>query len=224
MAGSLIYGLHTRPDIAHAVNMVCRHMGEPKQENMNAAKQLFRYLKGTENYGLKYKIDDVYYAGEIVITGYSDSSWADDKDDRKSTAGHCVYMNNNLITWCTRKQSIVATSTTEAELIAVFEVVKEMEWMSMLLTEMGYRLRKPMTVWCDNRSTVCITKNDSDHDRTKHIDVRVYYVRDLVRKGEVTVKWIETGKQTADIFTKVLGPQPFLTHRNKLVQDVNESE
>ena len=81
-----------------------------------------------------------------------------------------------------------------------------------------------MTVWCDNRSTVCIIKNGSDQERTKHIDVRFFYVRDLVIKEEVIVKWIETGRQTADIFTKALEPQTFLTHRNKLVQDVNESE
>jgi hypothetical protein len=191
---------------------------------MNAAKHVFRYLRGTVDYGLKYRNEESYYGGDVVITGYSDSSWADDKDDRKSTAGHCVYVNNNLISWCTRKQSVVATSTTEAELIAVYEVVKEMEWMSMLLTEMGYRVRKPMTVWCDNLSTIQITKHATNHDRTKHIDVRYFYVRDLVIKKQVEVKWIETGKQTADIFTKALEPQPFLTHRNKLVQDVNESE
>jgi hypothetical protein len=224
MAGSLIYALQTRPDITHAVNTVCRNMSAPELEHMNAAKQVFRYLRGTVNYGLKYKFDQLYYGNNMcVITGYSDASWADN-DDRKSTAGQCVYVNNNLISWGTRKQDIVATSTTEAELIAVFEVVKEMKWMSMLLTEMGYRVRKPMTVWCDNRSTVYITNNDSDHNRTKHIEVKVYWVRDQVKNNEVIVRWIETGKQTADIFTKPLNKQPFLTHRNKLVQDVTQSE
>jgi histone deacetylase 1/2 len=222
MVGSLIYALHTRPDITHAVNIVCRYMSDPQHQHMIAAKHVFRYLRGTTDYGLKYQLGECNYVNSFEITGFSDASWADNKEDRKSTAGHCVFVNTNLITWCTRKQQVVATSTTESELIAVFEVVKEMMWISMLLTEMGLKVKKPMRVWCDNRSTVFITKNDSDHDRTKHIDIRVYYVRDLVKSNHVIIEWIETGKQTADIFTKPLNTQAFQAHRNALVHDVNE--
>ena len=220
IAGSLIYALHTRPDITHATNLVCRKMDEPKTEDMNAAMYVLRYLRGTTNYGLKYEYAN---KNDVVLVGYSDASWADNKD-RTSTAGYCVSLNGNFVSWCTRKQNIVATSTTESELIAVFEVVKEIKWLIMLLSELGYQVRQPVTVYCDNRSTVQITQNDSDHDRTKHIDMRLHFIRKDVKDGLVMVKWIETGKQTADIFTKPLDPQPFLTHRNKLIHNLDETD
>jgi hypothetical protein len=220
LVGSLIYALHTRPDITHATNMVCRHMSEPNATHMHAAMCVLRYLRGTVDFGLKYRNDDGKYGSCVVLTGYSDADWANSKEDRKSTTGFCVYMNDNLVSWNTRKQRSVALSTAESEIMAVCEVVKEIKWMSMLLAEMGYIVRKPSTIWCDNRAAIYMTQHDHDHDRSKHIDIRTHFVRDEIKKKEVEVKWIETNDQTADIFTKPLSTQPFLTHRDKLVVDV----
>ena len=224
IVGSLIYTLHARPDVAHAINVVCRFMNEPNATHMRAARCVLRYLSGTTNYGLKYMNDDDKYRDEMNIVCYCDADWAGDKTDRKSTSGYCVYVNDNLISWNTKKQQSVALSTAEAELMGIVEVVKEAKWMSMLLTEMGYKVRRPVTVWCDNQAAISLTKHDSDHNRTKHIDIRNYFVRDEVKKGEVIVKWIRTEQQVADIFTKSLTTQPFLTHRSKLVYDVSARE
>ena len=223
ISGSLIYALHTRPDIAHATNLVCRFSQKPNATHLRAAKRVLKYLKDTANYGLRYRNDENKYGNECVITGFSDADWAGEKCDRKSTTGYCVYVNDNLISWNTKKQQSVALSTAEAELMAIVETVREVEWLSMLLTEMGYRVKKPSTIWCDNVAAISITQHDSDHDRTKHIDIRICYIRDIVKKGGIVVKWIESGKQTADIFTKTVRPQVFLTHRNNLVYDVDES-
>jgi len=151
VAGSLIYALHTRPDITHATNIVCRFMSEPNATHMRAA---MRVLSGTVNYGLRYRNDESVYGNSVCITGYCDADWAGDKTDRKSTSGYCVYVNNNLVTWNTRKQQSVSLSTAEAELMAIVEVLKEVKWMSMLLTEMKYEVKKPIQIWCDNQSAV----------------------------------------------------------------------
>jgi hypothetical protein len=221
IVGSLIYTLHTRPDVAHAINMVCRFMSEPNATHMRAAKRVLRYLCGTTSYGLKYANDEDKHGGEVNIECYCDADWAGDKEDRKSTTGYCVYVNDNLISWNTKKQQSVALSTAEAELMAVVDVVREAMWMSMLLTEIGYKVKKPMSVWCDNQAAISLSKHDSDHNRTKHIDIRYYFIRDEMKKGEVDIKWIRSEEQVADIFTKSLTYQPFLTHRSALVHNVS---
>jgi hypothetical protein len=137
ITGSLIYVLHTRPYVAHAINIVCRYSSEPNATNWRAARRVLKYLSGTINYGLRYMNDESKYGNEVSIVCYCDADWAGDKTDRKSTTGYCVYVNDNLISWNTRKQQSVALSTAEAELMAIVDVVKEVKWMSMLLTKMN---------------------------------------------------------------------------------------
>jgi hypothetical protein len=224
LVGSLMYAMQaTRPDITHATNVVSRHMNNPKPTHMRAAFKVMRYLSGCVNYGLRYNNDErVYKWNEVTITGYCDADWGGDKSDRKSTTGYCVFVNENLISWCTRKQQTVALSSAEAELMAMVEVVKEVKWMSMLLEEIGYRVTKPIQILSDNQAAIKIAHNDIEHDRTKHIDIKYHFVRNEVNRGQVTVKWIRTQQQIADIFTKTLTHAPFITHRDKLVYKMNE--
>ena len=136
--GSLIYAsISTRPDITHAVNMLSRYMHTPSQTHMNAARRVLRYLKSCTEYGLVYDNGGKKNTmnDPLTITAYSDSDWGGDAVDSKSTTGYVVLLNGNLITWNTRKQNTVALSSAEAELMALVEVTKEMEWLSMLLGE-----------------------------------------------------------------------------------------
>jgi len=224
IVGSLMHATHsTRPDITHATNIVCRFMSAPDENHMRAAKRVLRYLSGCVEYGLRYKNDESVYGNGVEITAYCDADWGGDKTDRKSTTGYCVYMNNNLITWDTKKQQTVALSTAEAELMAIVEAVKEVKWVGMLVSEMGYQVRKPILIHTDNQSAMNITKHDTEHGRTKHVDIKHSFVRDEIKKGEVEIKWISSQQQMADTFTKTLTPSVFLTHREKLVQKVSES-
>jgi hypothetical protein len=227
IVGSLIYAHHgTRPDITHSTNIVCRYMSQPNANHMQAAVKILRYMKGTVKYGLKYKNDEDKYGNEVEVTGYCDADWGGHKNEenKKSTTGYCVFMNGNLISWRTHKQETTASSSTEAELNALHEVWKEVKWMCMLLSEMGCRVRRPSTIYCDNQSTILIAKNDTQHERTKHIDIKKFLIRDEIKGGEIRVEWVSSSQQKADIFTKQLNPPTFLSLRQHLVHEVNVSQ
>ena len=114
IVGSLIYAaISTRPDITHAVNILSRHMLAPTSHHLDAAKRVFKYLQGAQNYGLMYENNND--SDIINMSGYCDSDWDGDLDDRNSTTGYCVFVNINLISWNTKKQQTVALSTAEAE-------------------------------------------------------------------------------------------------------------
>ena len=150
--------------------------------------------------------------------GYCGSDYAGDIGDRKSTTGYCSYINNNIISWCTKKQATVALSSTEAEYMAIGEIAKEVMWLRMILEEMNVKVKRPTIIYVDNQSAKKISENDTEHDRTKHIDVRHYFNRDLIANGEVKLEWISTHNQLADIFTKPLGVPAFTTLRNKIMK------
>jgi hypothetical protein len=216
--GSLIYtSTSTRPDIEHAVNVTSRHMQTPTHNDMMNAKRILRYLRGTTQLGLKYE------GGEgmndsVVITAYCDADWAGDKTDRRSTTGYCVFINNNLVSWNTKKQTTVALSTAEAELMSVCECVKEVKWIYQLLIEMGTKTQTPVVIHEDNQSTIKISENDAHHDRTKHIDIRHHFVRDEIKSKIIKMQWVRTNEQVADILTKPLTSPTFILLRNKLMK------
>lgn len=220
LVGSLVYAsTWTRPDITHAVNMTSRFMSKPTATHMRSAKKVLRYLEGTLNYGLRY--DNNGNGMQVSVEGYCDSDYAGTKgSDRKSTTGYCVYLNKNLVSWNSKKQQTVAQSTAEAELMAITEVMNDLLFFKHLLGEMGYKVQLAMIIYSDNQAAVKITHNDVNHDRTKHIEVRHFKVRDYIEDGTIDVKWLETTKQIADIFTKALNYPQFNTHRGRLVTQV----
>lgn len=229
IVGSLIYAsISTRPDITHATNIVSRFMSTPTATAMNAAIKILRYLKGSSEYGLEYNNDSDSdsdsdsddNSNSVTITGYCDADWGGDRADRKSTTGYCVFVNNNLISWNTKKQQTVALSSAEAELMAIVEVTKEVKWMQALLTEMKVRVKKPIIINTDNQSAMKIAQHDIEHDRTKHIDIKHYFIRDEIDKREVSVQWVRTEQQVADIFTKPLPLSSFQRHRDTLVSNL----
>lgn len=224
MVGSLIYAsISTRPDITHAVGMVSRHMSNPTTANMTQVKRIYRYLSGTRSLGLTYIHHQQQNQQEnaVTLTGYCDADWAGDVTDRKSTSGYCTMMNGNLISWQSKKQPTVALSSTEAEYMALTEAAKELMWMRMILTELNVSVVTPSIIYVDNMPAISVTQNDTHHDRLKHIDTRHYFIRDLVKDKIIDPTWISTHDQLADIFTKPLTAQPFITLRNKLMSDAD---
>ena len=136
-------------------------MQTPTLAHMHMAKRILRYLSGTKNYGLIFKKLGKKDNNDVYVSAYCDSDHAGDKTDRKSTTGYCVFVNGNLISWATKKQTTVAQSSTEAEFMALSDTVKEVKWIIMLLTELKYNVIAPAIIHVDNQSTIKISENDA---------------------------------------------------------------
>ncbi|KAJ4820349.1 polyprotein [Rhynchospora pubera] len=211
LIGGLMYLIHTRPDIAHSVGVVSRFMQNPTKQHMGAAKRILRYVSGTMDYGLWYEAMD-----SPMLIGYSDSDWAGNLDDRKSTSGQVFFYGNNAISWSSKKQATVALSTAEAEYSAVTSAACQAVWIRSLLEELNCEQIGATTLYCDNQSAIAIANNPVHHNRTKHIDTRLHFIRDLVEKKVIELQYVNTNQQIADVLTKSLTREKFTWYRNMM--------
>ncbi|XP_057518521.1 secreted RxLR effector protein 161-like [Amaranthus tricolor] len=210
MIGSLLYLTASRPDIMFSVCLCARFQANPKESHLTAVKRIFRYLYGTKDFGLWYPS-----CGNFSLIGFSDADYAGYKVDRKSTSGSCQFLGNSLISWYSKKQNSVALSTAEAEYIAAGACCSQILWIAQQLRDLGIDF-KGIPIRCDNTSAICITKNPVQHSRTKHIEVRHHFIRDHVEKGNISLSFISTENQLADIFTKPLSADRFAYIRMEL--------
>ena len=199
--GALMYAMVcTRPDISHAVSMVSRYMHDPGKDHWQAVKWILRYIHGTVNLGLKFERDN--RLGQN-LEGYVDSDYAGDLDKRWSTTGYLFTLAKGPVSWRSTLQSTVALSTTEAEYMAVTEAFKEAIWLHGLIEDLGI-VQKHVEVFCDSQSAICLAKNQVHHARTKHIDVRFHFIREIVNEGDILLQKIGTADNPADMLTKVV--------------------
>ena len=203
--GSLLYlSTRTRPDISFAVGNVARFNAQPNSTHWSAVKRILRYIKGTTNLGL------LYVKGDGVLVGYSDADWAGDHNDRKSTSGYVFQLSGAAVSWRSKKQSCVALSTAEAEYVALSSATQEAIWMKQLVSSiLQERSEKPIVVYEDNKSAICMTKHQQFHGRSKHIDIRHHFVREKVAANEVEVRYCKSVDMIADILTKPLSAPKF---------------
>ena len=183
LIGSLRYLLNTRPDLTYSVNYLSRYMSNPSSEHMNAAKRVLRYIKGTSSFGLRYERGMKKHS----IQGFSDSDFAGDSDDRKSTSGQVFFIGKSAITWNTVKQSVVALSSCEAEYIAASAASCQGIWIIRFIEELLNIKMRPFKLFVDNVSAISLHKNPSQHGRSKHIDTKVHFIRDCMKKGYMEV-------------------------------------
>ncbi|KAI3791603.1 hypothetical protein L2E82_05458 [Cichorium intybus] len=196
--GSLMYAMIcTRPDLAYAVSMVSRYMANPGREHWKAVQWILRYLRGTSSMCLRYG------QSNTGVVGYVDSDFGKDLDKRRSITGYAFTLNGCAISWKAQLQSTVALSSTEAEYMAITEAVKEDIWLKGMFRELDDRI-KVTTVFCDNQSAIFLSEDQMFHDRTKHIDIRYHFVRDIIEKGDCVIEKIDTDYNPADVFTKSL--------------------
>ncbi|WAO96990.1 Retrovirus-related Pol polyprotein from transposon TNT 1-94 [Fusarium falciforme] len=214
--GSLMYlMLGTRPDIAFAVSLCSRHLGNPTNEHQTAVKRIFRYLKGSHNL-------ELVYQGKLQpLLGYTDSDWAGDQETRKSTSGYVFNLGTGAISWSSKRQRTVALSSCEAEYMGQTGAAKEAVWLRSLLQELLKEYRevpelKTTVIFGDNQGAIAMSKNPQFHARTKHIDIQHHYCREKVNDGTVDFQYIPTGKQVADGLTKALPKDRFLRFREAL--------
>ena len=201
---SVMYAMiGTRPDVAYAMGLVSRFMSRPGEMHWEAVKWILRYLKGLRDLNL------VFTKGaNLEVQGYCDSDHAADLDRRRSISGYVFTVGGNTVSWKSSLQHVVALSSTHAEFIALTEAVKEAIWIRGSLEDMGLQ-PKPAIVWCDSQSAICLSKNNAFHDRTKHVEVKFYFIRDIIEAGEVKVRKIHTSMNPADMLTKCIPVKKF---------------
>lgn len=211
LAGALQYLTITRPDITYAVQQVCLFMHQPREPHFHFLKRVLRYVKGTIDHGLHLGVSKSH-----TLTAYSDADWAGCPDSRRSTSGYCVFLGDNLVSWSSKRQPTVSRSSAEAEYRGVANAVAETSWLRNLLLELHVHIRHATLVYCDNVSAVYLSGNPIQHQRTKHVELDIHFVREQVQIGTVRVLHVPSEFQYADIFTKGLPRQLFTRFRSSL--------
>ncbi|GKC47749.1 putative ribonuclease H-like domain-containing protein [Tanacetum coccineum] len=203
MIGSLMYLTASRPDIMFAVCACSRFQVTPKSSHLSVVKRIFRYLKGKPKLGLWYP-----RVSSFDLESYSDSDYAGANLDRKSTTGGCQFLGRRLISWQCKKQTIVATSTTEAEYVAATSCCGQVLWIQNQMLDYGFNFMNTK-IYIDNESTICIVKNPVYHSKTKYIAIRHHFIRDAYEKKLIQVLKIHTDDNVADILTKAFDVSKF---------------
>ncbi|GJR64758.1 ribonuclease H-like domain-containing protein [Tanacetum coccineum] len=170
-----------------------------------------QYIRGTLDYGLQ-----LFSSSTTSLVAYSDADWAGCPITRRSTSGYCVFLGNNLLLWSSKRQPTLSRSSAEAEYRGVANVITETCWLRNLLRELHIPLSSATFVYCDNVSAVYLSSNLVQHQRMKHIDIDIHFVRDLVAAGQVRVLHVPSRYQFADIFTKGLPSTLFEEFRTSL--------
>ena len=200
MIGSLMYiMLGTRADIAYPVSVASRYLANPGSQHMKLARRIIRYLKGTKGLSLTFK-------GHLqMLKGYTDADWAGCHDSRRSTAGYLFNIGSGAISWQSKRQSVVALSTCEAEFMGQTQATKEAIWLRRLLDELNIDQGKTATIiWGDNQGAIALAANPQYHSRTKHMAIQRKWQGEVQDAGQVALKYIATTEQIADGLTKAL--------------------
>ena len=186
-----------------------------------AAKKVLRYLQGTKDYMLTYR-----KSSNLELVGYSDSDYAGCIDTRKSTFGYVFMFAGGAISWKSAKQSVIATSTMEAEFVACFEATIHALWLRNFAKGLGIinDIDRPLKIYCDNSAAVFFSKNDRYSRGAKHMDLKFLAVKDEVKKATIIIEHIGTKEMIADPLTKGLPPKVFIGHIERMgIEDKSPS-
>lgn len=186
-------------------------MHDPRTPHLAALKRIIRYIQGTQDHELQ-----MSKSKANTLIAYSDADWAGCPDTRRSTSGYCVYLGDNLISWSSKCQQTVSRSSAEAEYIGVANTVAETCWIRNLLLELHHPISRATLVFCDNISSVYMSANPVKHQRTKHVELDLHFVRENVALGQVKVLHVPTSSQYVDIFTNGLPSSLFTKFRISL--------
>ena len=198
LVGKLIYLAHTRLDIAFAVSLVSQYMHDLFQEHLNVVYKILRYLKTTPRKGIFIGKNE-----KRDVEAYVDVDWAGSIDDRKSTIGYCTFVWGT-ITWRSKKQNVMAQSSTKAEYRALTQGTCELIRLQRLLEELKIPSEKPIKLFCNNKVGISIAYNPVHHDRTKHVEVDKHFIKEKIENGVICMTYVPTTQQIGDILTKGL--------------------
>nr|GEX13163.1 putative ribonuclease H-like domain-containing protein [Tanacetum cinerariifolium] len=172
-------------------------MHSPLSLHFKLALRVLKYLKGDPGKGIHF-----IQGSKIELITYVDSDWAKCKATRRSVTGFGVFLGKNLISWKSKKQTVVARSSAEAEYRAMASVTCEIMWLVNLFRDLKLNISKPVTIFCDNKAAIQIASSLVFHDRTKHFEIDLHFIRDKIIEGVIKPLNIDSANQLADIFTK----------------------
>jgi len=208
--GNLLYlAVCTCPDIMFSVSRASRKNNNPTLEDWSNLLRIFRYLKATENYGIR-------FSKEKNLKVFADADYAGDISTRKSTSGFLFKMGSSPVSWYSKLQQVVATSTAESEYYSVSTCTKHCLWYMNLLNELNYNM-KNVIINVDNKAAIYNCQNQSINPKSKHIDIKYHHIRDLIKKNKIKLEYIESENNLADGLTKYLNNSLMDRFRNSLL-------
>lgn len=210
LVGCLMYLTATRPDILYSVSLLSRFTNCATETHFSTAKRVLRYVKGTLKHGIQFCASQNH-----VLQGYSDSDYGG-SEDMKSTSGYCFNLGSGMFSWSYKKQEIVAQSTAEAEFIAATAAANQALWLRKVLFDLNLEQKEGTDVFVDNQAAIAISNNPVFHGKTKHFNIKLFFLRDVQKEGSVVLKYCKTDDNIADIFTKPLERSKFEFLREKL--------
>ncbi|KAG7666113.1 uncharacterized protein J8A68_000369 [[Candida] subhashii] len=215
VVGSLLWAANnTRPDLSYAVNHLGRKASKPTVNDFEKLMYCLRYVKCTLDIKIDYKRQSRKPVGTFSIDTFSDASYAPDLE-RYSISGRVIYLNNYLISWATKRQKTITTSTYASEIVALKSTVEESLKLKGIMENMNFKIDE-IIAREDNMGVVKYCRNQNFNHSKKHIDISYKYLRDLATNGDIYLSWISTKANIADMFTKPLGRQDFVNFRNQL--------
>lgn len=174
-------------------------MHSPTCVHFQAAKRVLRYLAGSPAQGIL-----LVPQSAAKLQAYCDSDWEGCPNTRRSTTGFCLLLGKSPITWNSKKQTVVATSTAEAEYRSMAMAVCEVLWVKQLLRELGLKQIEATPIMCDNQAALAIAANPVHHEKTKHVEIDCHFIREQVTAGSICLTYVSSSNQVADVLTKVL--------------------
>ena len=219
--GTLIYlAKHSRPDISNPVRELTKTMDEPSPAHLKEMYKLISFALSTKDYGPKFKL--IKSIRKWVLKALSDSDFTSDKETRISVYGYVIYLCGIPIAWRSKGVKSLVLSTTEAEYIALSEVVKELKFIVQLLQPTNITVELPITVHVDSAGAIWLSNNRNTGDRTKHIEIRTFFVMEYQEDGKIIIKFVKSEDNEADMFTKNTTNIIFQKHQEKLDWDKKE--
>jgi hypothetical protein len=214
LVGSLNYLVAwTRPDLAFPVSQCARFMSNPGPSHVAAAKRILRYAKGTMDEGITYTHRE---ANGNQLYAFADADHAGDPEGRRSVTGYAVMLNGGAISWESKRQKLTALSSAEAEYYAASAAACDIAYLRRVMLMMGFEQKNPTPVAEDNIACIYMSRTSAMYNKGKHIDTRVYRLREFVQDGVVELYHVGTNEQAADIFTKSLPSDAVRRHRKTL--------
>ncbi|KAL2233050.1 UNVERIFIED_CONTAM: Retrovirus-related Pol polyprotein from transposon RE2 [Sesamum indicum] len=202
-------------DISYPVQQLSQYLNQPCDSHWKAVLHVVRYFKGCPSKGLYFPATNTF-----TIRAFCDADWASCLDSRRSLTGYCIFLGDALVSWKTKKQTTVSRSTAESEYRSLASTVCELRWISYIMSDLDVPVSLPIDLYCDNKAALHIMANPVFHKRTKHIELDCHLVRDAYKDGFVSPSFVPGFQQLADVFTKSVPLQSFLSLTSKLASSL----